>query len=150
MVNGDAERRAGMSHRPSSFCSIRLSIRNRQSAFRNRKFPPKRTCRSEIRGTRALTGYPPVLYSAFRWATMMERFQAMTSWLKLEDAAEQATASKDEALQALTDDMKDDLRYAENTVDYDDKQIKKIGWGGRASKTSLEAPGQVRTLEAPR
>ena len=65
-------------------------------------------------------------------------------------AAEQATASKDEALQALTDDMKDDLRYAENTVDYDDKQLKKIGWVGRASKTSLEAPGQVRTLEAPR
>ncbi len=65
-------------------------------------------------------------------------------------AAEQATAAKDEALQTLTDDMKDDLRYAENTVDYDDKQLKKIGWGGRASKTSLEAPGQTRSLEAPR
>jgi len=65
-------------------------------------------------------------------------------------AAEQATAAKDEALQSLTDDMKDDLRYAENTVDYDDKQLKKIGWGGRASKTSLEAPGQTRSLEAPR
>ncbi|MEA3364702.1 MAG: hypothetical protein U9Q79_03590 [Candidatus Hydrogenedentes bacterium] len=65
-------------------------------------------------------------------------------------AAEQATATKNEALQALTDDMKADLRYAENTVDYDDKQLKKIGWGGRASKTSLEAPGQTRSLEAPR
>ncbi len=65
-------------------------------------------------------------------------------------AAQQATAAKDEALQALTDDMKDDLRYAENTVNYDDDQLKLIGWGGRASKTSLEAPGQARSLEAPR
>lgn len=65
-------------------------------------------------------------------------------------AAEQATAAKNEALEALTDDMKTDLRYAENTVDYDDDQLKLIGWGGRAAKTSLEAPGQTRSLEAPR
>lgn len=65
-------------------------------------------------------------------------------------AAEQATASKNEALQLLTDDMKSDLRYSENTVDFDDDQLKLIGWGGRAAKTSLQAPGQVRSLEAPR
>jgi len=65
-------------------------------------------------------------------------------------AAEQATATKNEALQALTDDMKADLRYAENTVNYDDDQLKLIGWGGRKAKTSLEAPGQTRSLEAPR
>ena len=65
-------------------------------------------------------------------------------------AAEQATTTKDEALQALTDDMKADLRYAENTVDFDDDKLKLIGWGGRKAKTSLEAPGQARTLEAPR
>ena len=65
-------------------------------------------------------------------------------------AAEQATAAKNEALQALTDDMKADLRYAETTVDYDDDQLNLIGWGGRKSKTSLEAPGQTRSLEAPR
>jgi len=65
-------------------------------------------------------------------------------------AAEQATAAKDEALEALTNDMKADLRYAENTVDFDDDKLKLIGWGGRKAKTSLEAPGQARTLEAPR
>jgi len=65
-------------------------------------------------------------------------------------AAEQATAAKDEALQAVVDGMKADIRYAENTVNYDDVKLKLIGWGGRASKTSLETPGQVRTLEAPR
>jgi hypothetical protein len=65
-------------------------------------------------------------------------------------AAEQTTAAKNEALQALTDDMKADLRYAETTVNYEDDQLKLIGWGGRKSKTSLEAPGQTRSLEAPR
>ena len=65
-------------------------------------------------------------------------------------AAEQATAAKDEALQTLTDGMRADLRYAENTVNFDDDQLKLIGWGGRKARTSLEAPGQARTLEAPR
>ena len=65
-------------------------------------------------------------------------------------AAEQATTTKDEALQTLTDGMRADLRYAENTVNFDDDQLKLIGWGGRKARTSLEAPGQARTLEAPR
>ena len=38
--------------------------------------------------------------------------------------------------------MKADLRYAENTVDFDDHRLKLIGWGGRKAKTSLEAPRQ--------
>ena len=67
-----------------------------------------------------------------------------------QSAAQQATAAKDEALQALVDAMKADIRYAENAVDYDDAKLQIIGWGGRAAKTSLEAPGQARTLEAPR
>jgi hypothetical protein len=65
-------------------------------------------------------------------------------------AAEQATTTKDEALQTLVDAMKADLRYAETTVDFDDDQLKRIGWGGRKQKTSLEVPGQARSLEAPR
>ena len=58
-------------------------------------------------------------------------------------AAEQATAAKDEALEALTDGMKADLRYAENTVNFDDDQLKLIGWGGRKARTLLEAPTQA-------
>lgn len=46
--------------------------------------------------------------------------------------------------------MKADLRYAETTVNYDDDQLKLIGWGGRKTRTSLEAPGQCRSLEAAR
>jgi len=64
--------------------------------------------------------------------------------------AEHSTATKNEALDTLADQMKADLRYAENTVDFDDDQLKLLGWGGRRERTSLESPGQVRSLEAPR
>jgi len=64
--------------------------------------------------------------------------------------AEQKTAAKLEKLQDLSDSMKAILRYAENTVNYDDEKLKLLGWGGKAAKTSLEPPGQVRSLEAPR
>ena len=65
-------------------------------------------------------------------------------------AAEQATTDKDDALENLVDGMKTDLRYAENTVDFDDDKLKLIGWGGRKQGTALAVPGQSRLLEAPR
>jgi len=67
-----------------------------------------------------------------------------------EAAALQATTDKELAFQNLTDKMKEDLRYAENTVDMDDDKLKLLGWGGRKAPTSLQAPGQARLLEAPR
>jgi len=65
-------------------------------------------------------------------------------------AAEDATTSKDEALDDLADAMKSDIRYAENTVDYDDDKLKLLGWAGRKAATPLAPPGQARLLEAPR
>lgn len=65
-------------------------------------------------------------------------------------ASEQATATKLAGLEELTDAMKADLRYAEDAVSYDDAQLSLLGWGGKADATALEAPGQARTLEAPR
>ena len=44
--------------------------------------------------------------------------------------------------------MKSDLRYAENTVDFDDDKLKLIGWAGRKTSTHLTVPGQCRLLEA--
>ncbi|MDD5458690.1 MAG: hypothetical protein PHF37_04795 [Phycisphaerae bacterium] len=64
--------------------------------------------------------------------------------------AEQAIATKDDALDALVEGMKSDLRYAENTVNFDDAQLKLIGWGGRSAATALAVPGQSRLLEAPK
>ncbi len=65
-------------------------------------------------------------------------------------AAEQATADKNEAFGNLIDAMKSDLRYAENTVNYEDDKLKLIGWAGRKQRTPLVAPGQTRMLEATR
>lgn len=65
-------------------------------------------------------------------------------------AAEQATTTKDETLDDLVDAMKSDIRYAENTVDFDDDKLKLIGWAGRKAATPLAVPGQTRLLEAPK
>ena len=62
----------------------------------------------------------------------------------------QATVDKDAALEELTEAMKSDLRYAENTVNFDDDKLKLIGWAGRKAATALQIPGQPRLLEAPR
>ncbi len=65
-------------------------------------------------------------------------------------AAEAATTSKDDVLEDLVDAMKSDIRYAENTVDFDDDKLKLIGWAGKKAPTPLAIPGQTRLLEAPR
>lgn len=65
-------------------------------------------------------------------------------------AATEAIAVKQEALEALTDQMKSDLRYAENTVKHNHAKLEKLHWGGRGASTPLEAPGQVLSLSAPR
>jgi len=46
--------------------------------------------------------------------------------------------------------MRKDLRYAENTVDFDDDKLKLIGWAGRKAPSHLTPPGQTRLLEVPR
>ena len=65
-------------------------------------------------------------------------------------AAEEATADKDDALEGLVEAMKSDIRYAENTVDFDDDKLKLIGWAGRKAATALTPPGQSRLLESPK
>ncbi len=63
-------------------------------------------------------------------------------------AAEQATAFKDGKLTELVEGMKTNIRYAENTVNFDDEKLKVIGWGGRKTPSPLDAPGQTLLLEA--
>nr|VFJ91990.1 MAG: Fibronectin type III domain-containing protein [Candidatus Kentron sp. H]VFJ92273.1 MAG: Fibronectin type III domain-containing protein [Candidatus Kentron sp. H]VFK01450.1 MAG: Fibronectin type III domain-containing protein [Candidatus Kentron sp. H] len=66
--------------------------------------------------------------------------------LRTRSAWEQAVDSKNERLQGLAEDMRQDLRYAENLVKFDDAQLRLIGWGGRKPRKALEAPGQVGNL----
>jgi len=62
-------------------------------------------------------------------------------------AAEAATSAKTDALSELVAAMKSDLRYAENTVDFEDSKLKLLGWSGRKDPTPQPAPGQVQLLE---
>jgi hypothetical protein len=73
---------------------------------------------------------------------------AQNAAIAAQAAADQAYTDKADALEALADGMKTDLRYAENTVDFDDDKLKLIGWAGRAAPTHLAIPGQCRLLEA--
>nr|VFJ55017.1 MAG: Fibronectin type III domain-containing protein [Candidatus Kentron sp. FM]VFJ75052.1 MAG: Fibronectin type III domain-containing protein [Candidatus Kentron sp. FM]VFK17830.1 MAG: Fibronectin type III domain-containing protein [Candidatus Kentron sp. FM] len=61
-------------------------------------------------------------------------------------AAKQTTVKKQASLQALSDKIKINLRYAEMVTGFDDAKLKAIGWGGRKEKTPLAAPGQVPNL----
>jgi len=73
---------------------------------------------------------------------------AKNSTIATRAAAEQATGAKDDALEALPDALKSDIRYAENTVNFDDDKLKLIGWSGKKVATPLAAPGQPRLAEA--
>ncbi len=70
------------------------------------------------------------------------------NFLAARAAAEETTAEKDQKLEELIEAMKADIRYAENTVNFDDDKLKLIGWAGKKAKTPLTPPGQVRLLEA--
>ena len=72
------------------------------------------------------------------------------NFLAARAAAEAATAEKDDMLEELIEAMKDDIRYAENTVNFDDDKLKLIGWAGKKAKTPLAIPGQCRLLETPK
>ncbi len=92
---------------------------------------------------------PPVLPANL--GTLFSAYTvAKNAAIAAQAVAEQTTADKDEALEDMVDAMKSDIRYAENTVNYDDDKLKLIGWAGRKAKTSLAVPGQPRLLEAPR
>nr|VFJ44093.1 MAG: Fibronectin type III domain-containing protein [Candidatus Kentron sp. FM]VFJ44523.1 MAG: Fibronectin type III domain-containing protein [Candidatus Kentron sp. FM]VFK05985.1 MAG: Fibronectin type III domain-containing protein [Candidatus Kentron sp. FM] len=81
---------------------------------------------------------------------------AMNAYLTAKDTAEaaraqakHATEAKDEALATFVGNMKTNLRYAENTVNYDDGDLALIGWSGRQPATPLEVPGQTLSLTSP-
>ena len=92
---------------------------------------------------------PPVHPISLRFKAMIYRHYRENSIAK-QAAVEAATATKDEALEELIEAMKADIRYAENTVDFDDDKLKLIGWAGKKTAIPLAPPGQARLLEAPK
>ncbi|OHB58990.1 MAG: hypothetical protein A2Y12_19660 [Planctomycetes bacterium GWF2_42_9] len=63
-------------------------------------------------------------------------------------AAEAATEAKLAAMEALAAATKKNIRYAENTVDFEDEKLKLIGWAARRPKTKPDLPGQPLGLVA--
>lgn len=61
----------------------------------------------------------------------------------------QGTASKNEALEELSELLKSNLRYAESVSRRDPSRLQLIGWGPPRRRTlnGLAIPGQVMTLE---
>ncbi len=95
--------------------------------------------------------YPNPPVDVFTLFSKMNLYiNAKNSNIAAQAAAEQATTDKTEALENLIEALKDDIRYAENTVNYDDDKLKLIGWAGKKAKTPLAPPGQTRLLEAPK
>jgi len=83
--------------------------------------------------------------------TLVNSFNALSDEaVAARAASEQATATKEAGMEEVVNAMHSILRYAENTVDFDDDQLKLLGWAGRRARTPLDPPGQPRTLEAPR
>ena len=107
---------------------------------------------SGLTGTEGLPNvYPsPPVAPAELTALINAYTTARNAAIAAQAAAEEATTAKDEALEDLADAMKSDIRYAENTVDFDDDKLKLIGWAGRKAATPLAPPGQARLLEAPK
>lgn len=101
-----------------------------------------------------LTGNPTVFPSPPVEATDMTALidaytSARNDLAAKQAAAENATATKDEVLQALVEGMKKNLRYAEMITGGEDAKLSLMGWGGKSAAVALQAPGQCRTLEAP-
>lgn len=92
---------------------------------------------------------PPVSPMTLRLKKMVYQSRHDT-FLAARAAAEQSITDKDTAIEELIDALKSDLRYAENTVNFDDDKLKLIGWSGNQTPTALAPPGEVRQLEAPK
>ena len=100
-------------------------------------------------GNRPVYPQPPVHPISLRFkAIIYSRYRE--NLIAKQAVAEAATTVKNEALEDLTEAMKADIRYAENTVNFDDNKLNLIGWSGRKSRRPLTPPGQARLLEALR
>jgi len=104
---------------------------------------------SGFRSNLALFPAPPVIWPILNVKRNIY-YGARNAMLAKQAAAEQSIADKDTAIEELINALKSDIRYAENTVNFDDDKLKLIGWSGNQTPTALAPPGEVRQLEAPK
>jgi len=81
----------------------------------------------------------------------LDRFtKAKESAATAQGAAAAAFSEKEDAMQGLTEYMKDVLRYAETAARHDESKLKNIGWSAKKEPGTLQIPGAPRTLEVKR
>ncbi len=61
--------------------------------------------------------------------------------------ADSATIAKNKNLEDLIQALKKNLRYAENTVDFNNAKLEQLGWSGRKLKGTGQPPGETLSLE---
>lgn len=89
---------------------------------------------------------PPIDLADF--AAAIDLFnQKNAAFVQANAAKEMATTEKQKALADIRDKLKKQLRYAENTVSFDDAKLNMLGWADKHPRTSA-APGQVTELRA--
>ena len=120
------------------------------------RFPLQEAKISELAGTMIAgltdnpTVFPNLPVAAIQLTTSKNAFLAAKSEVIAAKAAyEAALVVKDDAKETLTVQMRDDLRYAELTVHFDDAKLKLIGWGAKRQPAPLSAPGQAMGLTVP-
>jgi len=118
--------------------------------FPNRQVEVVALAESVVQG---LTSNPavfpnPPVPPAVMMADLLAVVQAHDEAVAAMAAAEQKIEAKNEKLAVLVKKVKDNLRYAENTVDYDDEFLKLLGWSGRAKRKPLVKPGQCSNFSA--
>ncbi len=88
---------------------------------------------------------PPVVPLSLKalWTAVVDAKAAAAS---AQAQAEAATMAKLEAIEALVAAMKKNIRYAENTVNFEDDKLKLIGWGAPTPHGPVCPPGQPRDL----
>ena len=88
---------------------------------------------------------PPVPPDALQ-ASLDQYNATRTAAVAAESAARDQVAAKNRALEQLVDNMRLDLKYAEQAAKDAPDQLAKLGWGPRRDPRSLEVPGVVRDL----
>ena len=71
---------------------------------------------------------------------------AKSSAVEAQAEAKAAITEKNAQLETLIDALKEDLRYAENTVDFDDDKLALLGWSGRKPAVPVAVPAPCATL----
>ena len=100
-----------------------------------------------------LVNFPAPPFSAAELHTALDNYvSAKNGALNAQAVATGATALKNAALETLVDEMKADLRYAEDKTHTDASQLQLLGWNVTAAPTPappLAPPGAVSSLAAP-